>query len=40
MPEWSHNIGALYLLYPTARQLPRKVAAFRDSLVEAFRDAR
>jgi DNA-binding transcriptional LysR family regulator len=40
MPEWSHTIGALYLLYPTARQLPRKVAAFRDSLVEAFRDVR
>ncbi len=39
LPGWSHVIGALYLIYPTARQLPRKVAAFRDFLVEAFRGA-
>jgi DNA-binding transcriptional LysR family regulator len=37
IPEWSHVIGALYLLYPTARRLPRKVEVFRDFLVSAFR---
>jgi DNA-binding transcriptional LysR family regulator len=37
LPEWSYVIGALYLLYPTARRLPRKVEVFRDFLVNAFR---
>ncbi|MCA3011793.1 MAG: DUF1295 domain-containing protein [Myxococcaceae bacterium] len=37
VPEWSHAIGALYLVFPTAPQLPRKVAAFRDFMVETFR---
>jgi DNA-binding transcriptional LysR family regulator len=36
LPEWSHLIGALYLVFPTARRLPRKVAVFRDFMVEAF----
>ncbi len=39
LPEWSHVIGAVYLLYPTARRLPRKVEVFRDFLVATFRHA-
>jgi DNA-binding transcriptional LysR family regulator len=35
LPEWSHGFGALYVVYPAARHVPRKVAALRDFLVEA-----
>ncbi len=36
LPGWSHSIGRLYLVYPTARTLPRRVAVFRDFIVESF----
>jgi DNA-binding transcriptional LysR family regulator len=36
LPEWSHGFGALYVVYPAARHVPRKVAALRDFLVEAL----
>lgn len=39
LPAWTHPIGALYLVVPTARQLPRTVTAFRDVLVETLRGA-
>lgn len=35
LPEWSHGFGALYVVHPAARHVPRKVAALRDFLVEA-----
>jgi DNA-binding transcriptional LysR family regulator len=36
LPEWSHAFGALYVVYPAARHVPRKVAALRDFLLEAW----
>lgn len=38
LPDWSYPIGTVYLVYPTARQLPRKVEVFRDFMLEAFRN--
>lgn len=37
LPAWSHGFGALYVVYPAARHVPRKVAALRDFLVDAWR---
>lgn len=34
LPRLSITTGALYLLHPPARHLPRKVTAFRDHLIE------
>lgn len=36
LPDWSYGYGALYVVYPAARHVPRKVAALRDFLVEAL----
>lgn len=36
LPRVSVSAGALYLVYPPTRHLPRKVAALRDFLVEHF----
>lgn len=30
LPEWSQRAGTLYLVYPSARHVPRNVAVFRD----------
>lgn len=30
VPEWSQRAGALYIVYPSARHVPRNVAVFRD----------
>lgn len=34
LPKLSIRVGALYLVYPPAQHVPRKVTAFRDHLVE------
>ena len=39
LPEWSMPGGPLYVEYPAGRNLPAKVAAFRDHAMQAFRDA-
>jgi DNA-binding transcriptional LysR family regulator len=36
LPRWSATSGTLWLVTPSARQVPRKVAAFRDFLIEAL----
>ncbi|WP_437730719.1 LysR substrate-binding domain-containing protein [Sorangium sp. So ce1335] len=33
LPEWSQRAGTLYLVYPSARHVPRNVAVFRDFAV-------
>lgn len=37
LPAHSTSGGAIYLVYPSTRHLPAKVAAFRDHVIEAFR---
>ncbi len=37
LPEWSWNSGSIYIVYPGARHIPKKVTAFRDFLIESFR---
>lgn len=37
LPDWCRPAGTLYLLYQASRHVPRKVAAFRDFLVESVR---
>ncbi len=37
LPGWSWHTGSLYLVYPGARHIPKKVTVFRDFLVESFR---
>jgi DNA-binding transcriptional LysR family regulator len=34
LPRHSENAGSFVLLHPRARQIPRKVTAFRDFLLE------
>jgi DNA-binding transcriptional LysR family regulator len=34
LPQWSETRGTLFLIYPQARRLPRKLEVFRDFLVE------
>ncbi|MCB9568889.1 MAG: LysR family transcriptional regulator [Myxococcales bacterium] len=36
LPDFDAGGGALYLVYPTARHLPAKVAAFRELAIEVF----
>jgi DNA-binding transcriptional LysR family regulator len=36
LPGYSQRGAALYVVHPSSRQVPAKVAAFRDFLVEAF----
>ncbi|MGK3992158.1 LysR substrate-binding domain-containing protein [Sorangium sp. So ce1024] len=33
LPEWSQRAGTLYLVYPSARHVPRNVAVFRDFVI-------
>lgn len=37
LPAWAWRDGAFYLLHASGRHVPRKIAVFRDFLVEAFR---
>jgi DNA-binding transcriptional LysR family regulator len=37
LPGWRHSASALFVVYPATRHVPRRVAAFRDFLVESFR---
>jgi DNA-binding transcriptional LysR family regulator len=37
LPRYRVNASGLYLVYPSTRHLPRKVAAFRDLLLEAIK---
>jgi DNA-binding transcriptional LysR family regulator len=36
LPRWTIPVGHAWFVMPSARQVPRKVAAFRDFLVEAL----
>ena len=36
LPEWRRTTGTIYVVYPSARHLPRKVSAFRDFVLESF----
>jgi DNA-binding transcriptional LysR family regulator len=36
LPDYAMRGSSLYFVYPSARQVPAKVAAFRDHLVEAY----
>jgi len=37
MPRWVAQTGAVYLVHPGRKHLPRKVTAFRDLLIEQLR---
>src|SRR5262249_18445786 len=37
LPEWSHLLGPMYVVYPAARYVPPRVIAFRDFVLESFR---
>jgi DNA-binding transcriptional LysR family regulator len=37
LPEWRRDVSGIFVVYPASRQVPRKVAAFRDFAVETFR---
>ena len=37
LPEWAWRDGAFYLLHASGRHVPRKIAVFREFLIEAFR---
>lgn len=43
LPEWTHRLGSLYVVYPTARRQPQALVVFRDflvaSLARGMRDA-
>lgn len=39
LPEWSWGSGSVYIVYPGARHIPKKVTAFREFLIESFRPA-
>lgn len=39
LPEWSWGSGSIFIVYPGARHIPKKVTVFRDFLIEAFRPA-
>ena len=36
LPGWGRSAGSLYVVYPAARQVPKKVAVFRDFVLESF----
>ena len=40
LPRWNAPSGDLWLLYPSARQVPRKVCAFRDFVAAALKQDR
>jgi DNA-binding transcriptional LysR family regulator len=37
LPRWSVKTGSVYLVYPTSKHVPLRVALFRDVLVDALR---
>lgn len=37
LPRWSESAGHLFFVHPAAQRVSRKVAAFRDFLIEALR---
>jgi DNA-binding transcriptional LysR family regulator len=37
LPRWTTLTGGVYLVLPSAAHLPRKTAALRDYVVEAFK---
>ncbi|MFO0645979.1 MAG: LysR family transcriptional regulator [Polyangiales bacterium] len=39
LPEWSWGSVSIFIVYPGARHIPKKVTVFRDFLIEAFRPA-
>jgi DNA-binding transcriptional LysR family regulator len=39
IPGWAQPKASFFLLYPSSGQVPRKVAAFRDFLLERLRKA-
>lgn len=39
LPQWSISVGSLIMLYPSGGSPPRKVTAFRDFLLTAFKGA-
>ena len=40
LPEWAMPVSPIWLVYPAARHIPRRVRAFRDFLLEWFRPDR
>lgn len=36
LPEWSRAAASLYVVYPSAKHVPKKVIAFRDFVLETF----
>src|SRR5688572_20374698 len=39
LPQWTLSVGSLIMLYPAGGAPPRKVTAFRDFLLDAFKSA-
>jgi DNA-binding transcriptional LysR family regulator len=39
LPQWTLSVGSLIMLYPSGSTVPRKVSAFRDFLIAAFKNA-
>jgi DNA-binding transcriptional LysR family regulator len=39
LPQWTLSVGSLIMLYPSGGAPPRKVTAFRDFLLDAFKSA-
>jgi DNA-binding transcriptional LysR family regulator len=37
LPEWAWRDGAFYLVHASGRHVPRKIAVFREFLIEAFK---
>lgn len=40
LPEWEMPMSPIWLVYPAAKHIPRRVKAFRDFLLESFRPTR
>jgi len=40
LPEWEMPVSPIWLVYPAAKHIPRRVKAFRDFLLEWFRPER
>jgi DNA-binding transcriptional LysR family regulator len=37
LPAWTQPQGTVFLAYPAARHVPKKVTAFRDFMIESFK---
>ncbi len=35
-PDWARAAASLYVVYPSAKHVPKKVIAFRDFVLETF----